>query len=109
MSKLEDFLKQQKIDSRRLIGVSHELESLRPEDRSIRLAKREVRGGQASDAVKEKAAQKGRGGRALSAPALQRALSGGKVSGPTKTRIVRAVNSVLTQRKKSEVALRDLF
>jgi hypothetical protein len=41
--------------------------------------------------------------------AIVKAMDGRDVSGPVKTRIVRAVNALLVQKKKSEVAFRDLF
>jgi hypothetical protein len=111
MTKLSDFLKKQKIDARRVLAASRDLEQLRPEDRKIKLAKKAAKAGDdaAKEAVKETAAKKPRSGRPVSAPALARALAGGAVPGAAKTRIVRAVNVVLTTKKKNEVALRDLF
>jgi hypothetical protein len=107
MSKLSDYLQQQKIDPRRVIVASRDLEQLRPEDRAVRLAKKRVKGG--DESAKEAAEKERRSGRPVSQPTMDRALSGGAVSGAAKTRIVRAVNAVLAQKKKSEVALRDLF
>jgi hypothetical protein len=107
MSKFSDYLQQQKIDPRRLLVASRDLEQLRPEDRAVRLAKRRLKGG--DETAKDAAEKERRSGRPISQPTLDRALSGGSVSGAAKSRIVRAVNAVLTQKKKSEVALRDLF
>jgi hypothetical protein len=107
MSKLSDYLKQQKIDPRRVLVASRDLEQLRPEDRAVRLAKKRLKGG--DESAKEAAEKERRSGRPVSQPTLDRALGGGAVSGAAKTRIVRAVNAVLAQKKKSEVALRDLF
>jgi hypothetical protein len=107
MSKLSDYLQQQKIDPRRLLVASKDLEQLRPEDRATRLAKKRLKGG--DEAAKEAAEKERRSGRPVSRPTLDRALSGGTVSPAAKSRIVRAVNAVLTQKKKGEVALRDLF
>ena len=41
--------------------------------------------------------------------ALRAAIEGSPVSGPTKTRIVRAVNRLLEQKKQEQVGLRELF
>lgn len=111
MTKLADFLKKQKIDARRVIAASRDLEQLRREDRVIKLAKKAAKAGDeaAKEAAKEVASKKPRSGRPVSAPTLSRALEGGALSGAAKTRIVRAVNSVLTTKKKNEVTLRDLF
>jgi hypothetical protein len=111
MSKLTDYLTKHKIDSRRVVAASHEIEALRPEDRVIRMAKKRAKGGDeaAKEAAKELAAKKPRSGRPVSNPTMQRALKGGTLSGAAKTRIVRAVNAVLKTKKKSEAGLRDLF
>jgi hypothetical protein len=107
MSKLSDYLQQQKIDPRRLLVASRDLEQLRPEDRAVRLAKRRLKGG--DETVKEAAEKERRSGRPVSQPTLDRALGGAALSPAAKTRILRAVNAVLSTKKKSEVALRDLF
>lgn len=107
MSKLNDYLKTQKIDPRRILVASRDLENLRPEDRTVRLAKKRAKGG--DESAKEAAAKERRSGKPVSQPTLDRALAGQAVSGAAKTRIVRAVNAVLQQKKKSEIALRDLF
>jgi hypothetical protein len=111
MSKLSDYLQQQKIDPRRLLVASKDIEQLRREDRAVRLAKKRVKGGDeaAKEAAKEVAAKERRSGRPISQPTLNRALGGAALSPTAKTRILRAVNAVLVQKKKSEVALRDLF
>jgi hypothetical protein len=107
MSKLNDYLKKQNIDPRRVLHASHELEALRPEDRATKLAKHRVKGG--DENAKEAAAKKPRSGKPVSAPLLARALAGGVVSGAAKSRVLRAVNVVLLQKKKGEAGLRDLF
>ena len=111
MTKLADFLKKQKIDARRVLAASHDLETLRFEDRVIKQAKVVAKSGdeKAKEAAKETAAKKPRSGRPVSAPTLDRALTGGALPGAAKTRILRAVNVVLTKKKKNEATLRDLF
>lgn len=107
MSKLQDYLKQQNIDPRRLLAASHKLEASRPEDRLTRLAKKRAKGG--DESAKEAAEKKPRSGKPLTQPTLNRALAGAAVSGAAKTRVLRALNSVLAQKSKPEANLRDLF
>jgi hypothetical protein len=109
MSKLSDYLKKQKIDSRRLLNVSKKLERLTPEDRAIRLAQKRVRAGTASDAEKELAANKGHSGKAVTRPTLDRAMKGEEISAAAMVRVLRAVNHLLVQKKKSEAQVGDLF
>ncbi len=109
MSKLSDFLKSNGIAERRLLSASRQAERMRPEDRVVKLARRKNRGGKATDADKQVAEKKPRTGRALTPRTLTRALGGQALSGPAKTRITRAVNHVLGQKKKDAVDLRQLF
>src|SRR5262249_9150211 len=110
-TKIEDFLKEKKIDPRRVLVASTEIERLRPEDRAIRLAKRVAR--KSEDAATKKkeglAAKKPRTGRPVTPRALSAALIGKSLSGASKTRILRAVNHVLTQKKQEQVELSALF
>ncbi len=106
-NKLESFLSSNKIDQRRLVAVSKRLEGLRPEDRAIRLKQRQAR--KSEDGKKPEGLAKPRSGRPVTAMGLQRAFSDERISGPTKTRILRAVNHILETRKKSAVALDALF
>lgn len=110
-TKIEDFLKDKKIDPRRILVASAEVEGFRPEDRAIRLAKRAAR--KAEDPAKAKkeglAAQKGRSGRPVTQRAIDAVLSGKQISGPQKTRILRAVNYLLEQKKQEKVELAALF
>ena len=109
-TKIEDFLKEKKIDPRRIISASTEIERLRPEDRAIRLAKAAAR--KAEDPAKKKeglAAKKPRTGRPVTKRALDAAIAGQQISGPQKTRILRAVNHLLEQKKQDKVDLKTLF
>ena len=109
-TKIEDFLKEKKIDPRRILVASSEVERFRPEDRAIRLAKRVAR--KAEDPAKKKeglAAQKPRTGRPVTQRSLDAALSGKQISGPQKTRILRAVNFLLEQKKQEKIELVALF
>jgi hypothetical protein len=109
-TKIEGFLKEKHLDARRLLAASARIERLRPEDRAIVLAKRQAR--KSEDTAKKKeglAAKKPRSGRSLTARTLSAALAGKSVSGPAKTRILRAVNRLLEQKKQEQVALAALF
>lgn len=110
-SKFAEFLEKNKIDPRRVLSASRELERLRPEDRALRLAKARSKKGDAPAASgEEKAApKKPRSGRPLTPRAITAAQAGKAISGPSKTRLVRAVNHVLAQKKKEAVDLRALF
>jgi hypothetical protein len=108
-SKLAEFLKAKKIDTRRLLVASHELESLTREDRAIRHNKRVAKGADAADDKAPKETRKSRSGRPITPRSLKAALTGGPLSGPVKTRILRAVNHLLEQKKTEKVDLRALF
>src|SRR5215468_5007245 len=107
-TKLGDFLASKKIDARRLIAQSRTLESLQPEDRAIRLAKRLARGGEGGEEAK-KETRKPRSGRPVTRRAMHAALWGKKISGPTKTRILKAINAILEIKKAEKVDLKALF
>lgn len=107
-SKFSQFLADNKIDPRRIIAVSRAIEGLRPEDRRIRLAKRKA-GDDKPAAEGDAKPGKPRSGRPVNAVLLRRVEAGGKVSGPAKQRIVRALNHILAARKKDPVELRALF
>jgi hypothetical protein len=109
-TKFEDFLKEQKIDPRRILVASAEIERLRFDDRKIRLAKRAAR--KSEDPAKKKeglAAQKPRSGRPVTKEALDAAFAGKNISGPQKTRILRALNFVLQQKKLDRIELAAIF
>lgn len=104
--KLVDFLKSKKLDARRVLAASHKLETLRVEDKEIKLAKRRAKGG---DEAAKKEERKPRSGRPVTERAIAAALAGKGVSGPTKQRILRAVNHLLEQKKADKVDLKALF
>jgi hypothetical protein len=107
-SKLADFLASKKIDPRRVLATSRDLEALRPEDRAIKLAKRQAKkGAEGGEAAKE--SRKPRSGRPVTRRAIHAALYGKTISGPTKTRILRAVNALLELKKAEKVDLKALF
>jgi len=108
VSKLSDYLKTNKIDARRVVGASRNLERQTAEDRQLVAKKAAIKAGKAEkDEAIAKA--KPRSGRRVTQPAMDRAMNGTAVAGPTKTRIVRAVNAILAARKKPEAKFRDLF
>jgi hypothetical protein len=107
-TKLSQFLTSKKLDPRRIMAASHKLETLTREDRTIKLVKRLAK--KAEDQPKEpKETRKPRSGRAVTPRAMATALQGGTISGPTKQRILRAVNHLLEQKKQEKVELKTLF
>ncbi len=106
-SKLATFLTSKKIDPRRVVSASHTLEQLRPEDRQIKLNRRRAKGGEGEAGPKEE--RKPRSGRGVTPRALHAALFGKTISGPTKTRILRAVNHLLEAKKAEKTDLKALF
>jgi hypothetical protein len=107
-STFEEFLKTKSIDPRRLIAASQKIEKLRPEDRAIRLTKR-LAAKSEDGAKKKEGLKKARSGRPITQRSIDSAIAGKPLSGPIKTRMLRAVNHVLEQKKKDQVALKDLF
>ncbi|HWO12745.1 MAG TPA: hypothetical protein VNN80_24775 [Polyangiaceae bacterium] len=111
-SRFSEFLSTENIDPRRLLVASRQIERLRPEDRAVRLKKRlGKKSGEAPAPAAEgqEAAPKRRSGRAVTSRLLQAAQAGGSLSGPQKTRLLRALNRVLEQKKKEPVELRKVF
>lgn len=106
-SKLETFLKDKKIDLRRLIATSRDLEALRPEDRAIRLAKKVGKKAEGGD--KKAPTGKARSGRPVTKVALDKIFAGKPVTGPIKTRVLRAVNALLEKKKQEKVDLAAIF
>jgi hypothetical protein len=108
MSKFADAIKTHKIDPRRILAASTKLERLRPEDRAIRLAKAKAKKSEEKKEATE-APKKPRSGRPVTHRALDAAIAGKSISGPQKTRILRAVNHLLEQKKQAAVDLKALF
>ena len=110
-NKLKSFLDSNKLNAKRLLAVSHKLETLTRDDRKIKLGKRKGKGDAAEGGEKKEGEKpaKPRSGRPVTPRALATALKGGTISGPTKQRILRAVNYLLEQKKKDKVELKTLF
>ncbi|HEU4534639.1 MAG TPA: hypothetical protein VFS00_11000 [Polyangiaceae bacterium] len=107
MSKFSEFVTEKKIHPSRVLAASEHLEKLRPEDRAIRLARRNKGEKKEGEAAAEKV--KPRSGRPITPRAVSAALAGKSLTGPQKTRLLRAVNRILEQRKQEAVDLRALF
>lgn len=105
-SKLQAFLTQNKLNTKRLLAVSHSLETHSKEDRVL---KQQRRKNKKAEGGEKKEVAKPRSGRAVTDRAISAALTGGTISGPTKQRILRAVNFLLEQKKKDKVELKTLF
>jgi hypothetical protein len=108
-SKFAEFLSTNKIDPRRVAAASREIERLRPEDRAKRLARRQAKKSETKPAADAPKPTKPRSGRPATSRALAAAAAGKAISGPSKTRLLRAVNHLLEQKKKSATDLKSLF
>lgn len=106
-SKLASFLQEKKIDQRRLLNASRQIERLRLSDRRIKLAHKRAR--KSEDGKKPDGLDKPRSGRPVTPVCLATALAGQSISGPAKTRVLHAINHILGQRKQPLVALDALF
>src|SRR4051794_9969966 len=96
-SKFAQFLTANKIDPRRVAAASRELERLRPEDRAKKLARRTAKKSETKPAEGAENPAKPRSGRPATSRLLDAAAAGKAVSGPAKTRLLRAVNHLLEQ------------
>jgi hypothetical protein len=108
-SKFAQFLSDNKIDPRRVAAASREIERLRPEDRAKRLARRKAKKSEAKPVEGAEKPTKPRSGRPATSRLLDAAGAGKPVSGAAKTRLLRAVNRVLEQKKQSATELKSLF
>jgi hypothetical protein len=108
-TKFAGFITSKKLDPRRILIASRTIEANRPEDRLIRLKKRLSRAAGDASGTEVKETRKPRSGRPVTDRAMEAALTGGKLSGPTKTRLVRAINHLLEQKKQAQITLRELF
>lgn len=108
-SKFADFLSANKIDPRRVAAASRELERLRPEDRAKKLARKTAKKSETKPAEGAEKPGKPRSGRPATGRLLAAASAGKPISGPAKSRLLRAVNQVLEQKKKSATDLKSLF
>ena len=108
-TKFAEFIAAKKLDPRRILAASHDLEKLRPEDRVIKLNKRRAKGAEAPAEGAAKETRKPRSGRPVTHRAFDAAMRGKPVSGPTKSRLLGAVNHLLEQKKQEKVDLRQLF
>jgi hypothetical protein len=108
-SKFAQFLLDNKIDPRRIAAASRKLERLQPEDRAKRLARKHAKKSDAKPAEGAEKPGKPRSGRPATGRVLAAASAGKPISGPAKTRLLRAVNALLEQKKKSATDLKSLF
>ncbi|HYO93630.1 MAG TPA: hypothetical protein VER33_03915 [Polyangiaceae bacterium] len=111
-SKFAQFLEKNKIDPRRLLATSRGIERLRREDRSARLGKRQAKAAgtpAAAAAADGEKKPKRRSGRPVTPRLVQAAQLGKPVPGPGKTRLLRALNRILEQKKQEPVDLRTVF
>lgn len=107
-TKFAGYLKENKIDPARVVYASEQIERFTPADRKIKLAKRQARG-KDDEAAKAAKTLKPRTGRPVTSQLVTKAIKGGDVSGPQKSRILRALTRIAEQKKLSAPALSNLF
>lgn len=108
-TKFADFLQEHKIDPRRVIAASAQLERLRPEDRALHTARLAIKKKEDGGDEKKDHGPKPRSGRIVTPRLITAASTGKSVSGPAKNRLLRAVNRILEQKKQAAVELKALF
>jgi hypothetical protein len=113
-TKFAEFIESNKLDPRRILVASRQLERLTREDRARDAARAKRGKGKKADAPaaegeKAEAPTKGHSGKPVTPPLLGRALAGKPVSGAAKTRLLRAVNRMLERKKVDPVDIRKLF
>lgn len=109
MTKFAKFLEESKLDPRRILAASCQIERLTREDRLFvaEAARKRRLAGKKEGAKAER--KKMHSGRPVSPSLIDAAKAGKSVSGPAKTRLVRAINRILEQKKQPAVELRTLF
>jgi hypothetical protein len=114
-SKFSEFLDKNKLDTRRIVAASKKLERLRPQDRAQKLALRRSKAagaaapGAPAEGAEAKKPEKRHTGRPVTPRLVESVRLGKPISGPAKTRLVRAVNRILEQKKQKPVDVRALF
>jgi hypothetical protein len=109
MTKFAKFLEESKVDPRRIIAASRTIERLTREDRQFvaEAARKRRLAGKKEGAKAER--KKMHSGRPVSPSCIEAAKIGKPVAGPAKSRMLRAVNRILEQKKQPAIDLRALF
>ena len=110
-TKFAQFLEDNKIPSPRLQSASTKIERLTTDDRAYiaEVARKKSLAGRKNAASVTVEKKKLHSGRPVTPRLISYASLGKAVSGSAKTRLVRAVNRVLEQRKQPQITVRDLF
>ena len=111
-TKFADLIKEKKLNTKRILAISTEIEKLRPEDRASRLSKRLTRAKIKAGGDVDKNAPpppKPRSGRPITPRAIDAAIAGKSLTGPQKTRMLRAVNALLEFKKLGTLEMSALF
>ena len=110
-TKFAKFLEESKINQSRLQAVSHRIERLTKEDRAFlsEVARKKALAGRKDAANVTVEKKKLHSNRPVTSRLIGDATLGKAVSGSAKTRLLRAVNRILEQRKQPAVTIRELF
>ncbi len=111
-SKFANFIQESGIDPRRLMAASAKIECLKLAGRQALAAAKKKKGkkeGKEGEAAPAAAKPELPSTRPVTRVLFDRAIAGKAVRSKSKTRLLRAVNRVLEQKKKDAVDLRALF
>jgi shikimate 5-dehydrogenase len=110
MGVFADFQKTHNIPDAQIMGVSRAIEKHEPEDRTLLLKRYQARKAEKKyDDESINAAKKPRSGRGVSVQALIKARSDIPLPRKVRSKITKAVNTILKRRGKPEAKITDIF
>lgn len=110
MGVFADFQKTNNIPDAQIMGVSRTLEKLEPEDRSLLLRRYQARKTEKKyDDENINASKKPKSGRGVSVHALDKARADTALPRKVRSKITKAVNTILKRRGKPEAKITDIF
>lgn len=107
MSTFSDFLKSKNIPDAQLIGVSNQLERLTPADRELLRKREAARKGEKK--YTEEGIAKPRSGRGVKQETLVEAHAGKPLARKVRSKILKAVNTILKRRGQEEAKIDAVF
>jgi hypothetical protein len=107
MSTFSDFLKSKNIPDAQIIGVSNAAESLTPADRILLAKRAEAR--KAEKKYTEDNIEKPRSGRGVKIESLTEAHEGKALPRKVRSKIVKAINTILTRRGQEAAKIDQIF
>jgi hypothetical protein len=109
MSTLKTFLDQQKITAKHVAVTSNRLEAFKEGDDALRSRRKAKRLNEADKKYAELNIAKPNSGRGVSELAVNTALAGKPITRKNRSKILKAVNTILTHKKQAAVEMKALF